>query len=583
MTEFRGMLTPAGTLVLAGGPDGRAVEQHLGCQVVVSGYLADRAALCRSLGLGPPQRPSDGEILAHAFRKWGHRLECHVLGEFAVVLCDTQTGTGLLTHDSFGLVPLFYACGPDGLAFSTTLVGLLDAARCADLDDEYLADFLALGVATGERTPYRAIRRLLPGRAIWWSDGRLSERQGWNLADVPPSHCRDDGEYEERFRAELEAGVRSALDTAGPAWVFLSGGLDSSSIACVAARFGRADLAVYSTLYSSWPDVDEQPWMRAVVESCGLPWHKLDVETMLPFSQLPGAFLGEPTHAVVDAAEHGRQNELLAAHGVTTLLTGHGGDTTFFAMGSAVPVHLADPLFDLRPMAALRAMTQWRDEAHEQRSTSYWILRGLMEPAADHLRGRRIMGREPYGLSSWIRQDYARKMRLDRRGSRRMAPSCRQPGRQAMWDSLWMCGLAMATVPQHHIGLQTRSPLMYRPLVEFMCSIPWEQKLRPRCDRYLQRRALKGVLPDLVRERAGKSGGTAVLAEGLRRSRDWRAYLCDTPLLAERGIVDADKWRQAVRQASVGHTHGDKSFLACVAIEAWLKQLEDHRVQLLAH
>jgi len=131
----------------------------------------------------------------------------------------------------------------------------------------------------------------------------------------------------------------------------------------------------------------------------------------------------------------------------------------------------------------------------------------------------------------------------------------------------------MAGAPASLLTHEVRSPLLYRPLVEFMYSIPWGQKLRPRCDRYLQRRALKGVLPEAVRRRGTKASGSAALIEGLRRSKDWIPYLCDTPLMAEAGIADADEWRRSVRQAAVGQTHGDCYFLAGVAVETWLRGL----------
>jgi asparagine synthase (glutamine-hydrolysing) len=580
MTDFCGRLARDGCLTLDGANGCATIEEYVGCQVLVSGYIGDRAALCRTLGLGPPRRPNDAELLAHAFRRWGVDIERHVIGVFAAVIADRNARVVLFTHDSLGLVPLFHAQDPAGFAFSTTLLALLDSRRCTALDEDYLAEFLATGAASGRRTPFPSIQRLLPGHSLWWSDGRISECSGWSFGDIPQQQCRNDGEYEARLRAELDAGVASALGTEGKTWVFLSGGLDSSSIACMAARRGGSQLAAYSTVHQAWPSVDEQPWMKAVIDETGLDWHKLDIETMLPFSRLPESFLGEPTHAVIDVAEHGRQAGLIREHGVSTLLTGHGGDVTFGATASAVPVHLSDALFDLRPMQALRDADRWRRDAHERRSTAFWMLRGLVEPALHHLSGRRVSGREPYDSPPWFQPDYARSRGLERHGRLRLGPRCRHPGRQATADALWVCGMAMATVPPNQIGLRARSPLMYRPLVEFMWSIPWNQVLQPRCDRYLQRRALKGVLPELVRGRAGKSEGTTVLSEGLRRSRQWIDYLCDTPLMAAHGIVDAEKWRQAVRQASVGHTHGDKHFLACVAVETWFKQLEVHRAGL---
>ena len=127
-----------------------------------------------------------------------------------------------------------------------------------------MADFLALGFIPGERTPFVGIRRLLPGTSLVWSRGRVEELQTWNLNDVPPLNYGSDREYEDHFRSLLESAVRATLAPTGPTWISLSGGLDSSSVACVAASLAGRELAAYSVLCSAWPEADERTWMRAV-------------------------------------------------------------------------------------------------------------------------------------------------------------------------------------------------------------------------------------------------------------------------------------------------------------------------------
>jgi asparagine synthase (glutamine-hydrolysing) len=582
MNGFCGYLTPSGALHWSNYPEEYSPEEHLGCQVLVSGYIADRNRLNRRVGLDSARRPSDGEILAHAFRKWGHSLQAHVLGEYAAFIYDARARTGLLTHDALGLAPLYYTHRSEGLAFATDLADLVDVAASEAIDDTYLADFMAFGFITGERTPYLSIRRLLPGQSLWWSDGQLRELRSWDLADVPYVRCHDDGEYEEQFRALLADGVKSALDPSSATWISLSGGLDSSSIACMAAHSGGSNLAAYSLICTGWPEADEQMWMSAVVNAYNLPWHKVEFEAVLPFSKLPSGFHGEPTQSVIEEELLHVQNQLLGSHGVTVMLTGHAGDAVLCASPGILPTHLADPLFEGNPVAAFRAMAAWRNSSTSGRSYSFWLLRTVIAPAVNHLRGTRMRGIAPRRpIPSWLRRDYARQMQLEKRVRQQVAPRCRQPGRQALWHDLWLMSLATATIPRRRMTFDVRSPLLYRPLVEFMCGIPWEQKLRPQCDRYLQRRALKGVLPELVRQRTCKGNGNPAIVEGLRRSRDWFAYLCDSPMIAERGIVDADQWRQVVRQARVGQTHDDKFFLAAIAVEVWLKQLTEHRARTL--
>ena len=207
-----------------------------------------------------------------------------------------------------------------------------------------------------------------------------------------------------------------------------------------------------------------------------------------------------------------------------------------------------------------------------KRQLGYWLRRGLAEPGYNHLMRRRNRGDDPRALPPWIAADYRRAMRLESRETASWTPRCATPSRQLASDSLWRAGGMTVPWPT---GYVQRHPLLHRPLVEFMLGAPWEQKLRPRCDRYLQRRAMKGILPEIVRRRSSVATGTAALVEGLRQSREWRDYLCDSPQIAERGMADREKWREAVRQASVGHTHGDKHFVTTVAMEVWLKQMRE--------
>ncbi len=576
MNEFAGRIDRAGRLATDAGTPAR----HLGLDVLVHGALDDRTELGRRLGIDAARCAGDGELLAHAYRAWGRELQAQVVGQFAAVVVDPRAGTALLTHDALGLAPLFYAERGAELAFSTDLVGLIDSAAAAALDEEYLADYLALGFIKDERTPYRGIRRLLPGRSLWWADGRVRELRGWSLAGVAPVRCRDDGEYEERFRALLTAAVRAGLEGAGPVWSDCSGGLDSSSVTAVAAMLGGHELTAYSVVTPDYPESDERRWMRAVVERYELPWQQLDIATVLPFSRLPDEFAGEPSAAVIEVAQLRAQRELLAAHGVTTVLTGRGGDAVLGASPGPVATHLADPLFEGRPLAALRGVRAWQQESPERRSGAYWLLRSVVAPTVAHLRGESVRAGVRLPLQAWLQPDYVVRTGLRERVRRRLAPRCRQPGRQPLADSLWLAALATSSPLQRGQPFAVRAPLLYRPLVEFMCAIPWEQRLQPRCDRYLQRRALAGVLPELVRRRASKAGGSRPFIEGLRRSREWFGYLTDDPLLARHGIVDADRWRHAVRKAGLGETHGDQYFLAGVAVEAWLRQLAEHRRRL---
>jgi asparagine synthase (glutamine-hydrolysing) len=348
-------------------------------------------------------------------------------------------------------------------------------------------------------------------------------------------------------------------------------------VASIAAAIGLPGLAAWSAYCPGFAQTDERRWMRDVVEMYGLPWHLVNLEQALPFSAPPGRFIGEPTIAVINQAQTRAADELLSANGVEVLLSGHGGDAVLGAFPGPEPTALADPLFEFDLASALTGLRHWRRESTERRSYSYWVKNCLWAPSVRHLRGHGIASAPRLPMQPWLRKDYAARWDLERRRLRRYARPCRTPGRQQLADSLWVAALQRSLDAQRRRSFTTRSPLMARPLVEFMAGIPFDQRMRPRCDRYLQRRALRGILPESVRRRAGKGVGTPVFVEGLSRSPAWIDYLTDGSRLAAHGIADPDRWGSAVRQAAVGQTHGDQFFHAGLALEVWFRQLEAHR------
>jgi asparagine synthase (glutamine-hydrolysing) len=336
-------------------------------------------------------------------------------------------------------------------------------------------------------------------------------------------------------------------------------------------------LAGLSLTYPKHPSADEQPWMRATIEHCGIPWHPIDVDSALPFTRLPEEFLAEPSPALLHSELLRTEAKLLAEHGATLLLTGDGGDAILATNPGNSPTHLADGLFSARPARAFGAMNAWRQRSGERRSWSYWTLRTLVRPAMQHVLGWQIRPQPRIATPPWMDGGYVARMRLATRGRARLAPRCELPSQQAIADTLWSVALSVGRGQPQHRGFAIRYPLLHRPLAEFLFGAPWEEKLHPRCDRYLQRRAMKGILPELVRRRAHKAIGSYGYVEGLRRSAGWFEYLCDDPLLTTLGVATAEQWRTAVTQASLGQTHGDRFFLTAAAIEAWLKTLQAWR------
>ncbi|MGD0201954.1 MAG: asparagine synthase C-terminal domain-containing protein, partial [Bryobacteraceae bacterium] len=443
-----------------------------------------------------------------------------------------------------------------------------------DLDDEYVATYLARGYLTTARTPFVSIQRLLPGMSLTWSKDAYRCFRAWDLAKVAPVRLRNDSEYEEQFRSLLEAALRATVNPAGTNWVSLSGGLDSSSVLSVAGKLGLSNIGAYSFISPGSPQGDEQHWARAVIDRYPVPWYTVDAAEALPFAELPDSFefQGEPTSAVLYVKTHRLLDALFMQHNVKTVLTGHGGDAVLGASPGTIPAYLVDHLFAGHPLKALLATRDWSANHYNKRSVSFLLRHAVLGPAVAHLHGYQFEPDHGLPLPPWMEEQYAEKWQIFRLSRRQVATRDRYPGRQAIWDSVWAHALSAGSA-RSHVGYDIRKPLLYRPFFEFMYAVPGEQRVQPRCDRHLQRRALKGILPELVRRRGTKLFGTWAFVEGLAQSPGWLDYLCENPRMPQLGITTGPKWRDAIKQASVGNTFGDRFFIAGVTLEVWLKQM----------
>jgi asparagine synthase (glutamine-hydrolysing) len=552
---------------------------HDACRVVSRGFIANAGELraeARRRGADAP--PGNDVLFALAFRWWGDDLVKHVLGEYAVVVYDEHARLLLVAHDALGLVPCFVAEQPDTIVAGSHLDDVAREAASDALDDEYVADHLALGRPSSGRTPYRAVRRLLPGRTLTWSRGGVRERTAWQLADVAPVRLASDAEYEERCRELIAEGVRTALDERATTWCELSGGLDSSSIVSTAAAMCARTLPALSCVYERAKSADERPWMAAVVERYGLPWHPIGMDADPPFAELPDVAFAEPNGVMPLWPYQRRFHALLEDHGVGVVLSGHGGDQVL-AGDTPPPRYLADPLQRLDLVGFARGLSAWNRRNPARRSLLHWLSSQVARPLSSHALGRSVVvdNSASYAVPDWIDARYARSSRLRDRIRRRYAPRCRFSGDQYFAEKLYELGTVAGT---HRDAVAERfsyrNPLLYRPLVEFLFAIPWEQRLQPEFDRSLHRRAMRGILPEIVRRRRSKSGASQSYFDGLRNGA-WLDILRRKPQLVERGYVDARAWSEAVEQARFGRAHTMSHLIAAATLECWFRQRETTR------
>ena len=215
--------------------------QRDGLMLTMDARIDNRDELVNKLDLPdrPLERIGDSEFILAAYRKWGEECPEHLLGDFSFVIWDEEKQMLFCARDHIGVKPFYYHTGKDLFVFGNDMRSLLAHQEvAADLDDEAVALYLNKGELWHPTlTFYESIRKLPPASIMTVTNSAVSTRTYWKPEDcLKPDRYADFNSYQNRLRELLEDAVRVRLRTGYRVSSHLSGGLDSSTVAVLAAR-----------------------------------------------------------------------------------------------------------------------------------------------------------------------------------------------------------------------------------------------------------------------------------------------------------------------------------------------------------
>ena len=552
-------------------------QPHLtphGNVLVMDGMLLNREELIDLLDAD--EDGTDIEIVGAGLRTHGADFISKLVGDFAIIHYDYGSDSLLLARDPFGLRPLFYSRNGNRLFIASDVTALLKLSpQSPELDHEYLCSYL-VSIPEAERTPYRNVHPVPPGHAIVVGNGQLRSSRFWHPESVKPIVYKHDAEYEEHCRDLMLEGVRRCLRTDDrPVWASLSGGLDSSAVVCLATQLiakGQAEakeLQTYSVVFDESPTADERQFIRAVEQKLGKPgFHLSDDPHWLDIPSPANSFPSGPTPLLCVPRRLDRLRDEMVQQGARVLLNGLGGDHVFWNMPIPSP-QLANLLVNVDLVKLHRGVRVWSRVFRRPYLHTLWKM-ALLPFFPDAVKAQ---FQPPVLMPEWLDQTFARRMRLRERTLPPPDPfGFDDAGKQIEAGVFQQLIRYLASGAQlERDGIEMRSPLLYRPLVEFSFAIPFEQKLRPGQVRSLMRRALSHDLPAKVLNRPGKGEISEAMHKGLLRHGNRIESLMADPLLCDFGYVDRERLRSAITRAKHGAKVNVGALLKTISLEIWLQ------------
>ena len=524
---------------------------------------------------------TDAELALAAARMWGADFPLHIVGEYAIVLYERRSNRLLLCRDHIGARPLYYHRDNDRLVVSSQLAPLLDVCGVSrEIDEDYVAGCMSRGPTIG-LTPYKHIHAVKPAHVvIATASGDLVERRFWKLDVDKEIRLKRDEDYEEAFRYHLRNAVHAPLRTNRPVMIELSGGLDSSTIACIAAegiREQSVSTSRYDTVsyvYDESPTSDESKFIRCVEDHLGRTGiHVRDEDCALLPENVESLDIVSPNPILYSFGYHETLCRLMRENGARVLLTGVGGDQVLGSSYDPYP-ELADLLVLRKPIALHRRLRTWSQTLQKPYLSLFWqkTLGPVAPRRVQPLFRRAAMKRVP----SWFNARFVARMKLRENELPPEDPFgfALPSGRDKAVSYLAVIKNVAPCHRREMTPLDSSYPFMHRPLIEFLQAIPFEQLLRPGENRSLMRRALRDVLPEKIVRRKTKG----IPTEGLCRSvaREWkllRALFANSRVSAYE-FMDPAPLLAAIDRAKSGLELFTGALLTTISLEFWLRALE---------
>ena len=540
-----------GLAALVGRAGGASSAQRPGYLSVAQCRLDNRDELVPSLrrhGVRPSS--SDAELILAAYLQWGLEAPAKLIGDFAFALWDESQQRLFCARDPMAMRPLYYHHTAKRFAFASEigqLLALPDTPR--RINDTMVALYLAGRFDPLELTFYEDVKQLEPAHALLVT--RSSVRT-WRYWDVDPERrvrYRRDADYTEHFRELFLRAVRDRLTTDKPIGLFLSGGVDSGTLASSIGWLENAGVNIpevhaVSFAFPSFPECDERGVSDLIADHYGFHKHTVDMDLHHPLAHYPkhGPHVDEPFIGAYQAAlETGL--ECAQRLGVGLMMGGDRGDLL-----------VGDALFDpLGMLASGRPRRSWQEFVSLrgwQTSPRKIALDYAVKPLVLGLRERfyrnvpdHPVTRTPAWLSPALMARAQLKDRLLKLPVAAPFGGVRGLRYELFFVPFHMRGVAWSERTQARFGLEFADAYSDRRLIEFILSVPQWAVQRTDLPKSIAQEAVARALPDAARGKLGKVVPTPLYEAALReRARssvttllhepraEALGYLCGAPL-----------------------------------------------------
>lgn len=540
-------------------------------RIVLDGRLDNRSEILSRLNLDSDRgdSPSDAGLILHAYARWGKDCVEKFIGDFAFVIVDEREHELFCARDALGERTLFYSVHGTRVVIASEPWAVAGADVSTEMNEDAAAHFFALRATPDGQTWFRDVFELLPAYGMTVSAGGVQTRRYWRPNPTVRLRGGSDDEYAGQFLSLLEESVRCRMRCAAPVGILMSGGLDSGSMACLAARMSApAPLTTVSYVFDELTDCDERRYIQTVQDRWGIRSVQVPCDDAWPFRDWE-TWPRNPNHPEGNAYRLLKERAYRRAseEGLRVLMPGAFGDELYCGEQD----WLADLIVDGR----------LRDSVTEiMRHVRYAGLRGTLGSAAVRRVGRRLLNTLPGGRNLrrngssfpvWLRSEVAARLEggygwLD-------------PTFELKEDLLGIRTAQNSSYENFNASrhaLELRHPYRDLRLVEYVLSLPAYQLYNLGFYKYILRTSMRGILPERILSRTEPTSLSPLFLRGLAREQGVLQNRLQDPAARWREYVRADWLLAYWNDGSPRQVDGASAVALwnCLSFDAWLRDFK---------
>jgi asparagine synthase (glutamine-hydrolysing) len=520
---------------------------------------------------------SDTETIVHAYEEYGDQCLERFRGMFAIAIWDTRRKRLLLARDRLGIKPVYYYEGPGFFAFASEIKALLEIPGVrAEVDLDAMSSYISLRYVPGPRTMFRNIFKLQPGHLLTVDSQGTAIRKYWDI-DFR-SRETSDKQVRQQFDDLLAESVRLRLVAEVPLGVFLSGGIDSSSILAVMSKLRRAQgINTYSVGYRDVSGLEaasnEFEYARLAADTFGSAHHECRIGPEELRDILPKVVwhldepLADPTCIPLYYISRDAKEK------ITVVLSGEGADEVLGGYSIYDRMLRIENLYRycgrfvpglgkvLRPLLARERHRAALDSVLTPLQTRY---RSVCRAFRPDLKQELLPWDQGRQSAEYVASQFEASFR-DVSNASALNQMLYVDTRIWLPDDLLLKADKMTMAN----ALELRVPFLDHKMVEFAAGIPDSAKLRAGVGKRLLRESMKGTVPDTILNREKKGFPTPKEHWMRTELRDWVNDTLFSSNSAIRNYMNIGVAERIAHEHASGRVNREDELWTLLVFEHW--------------